>query len=56
MVTHKNMDALEAGFPEIRQSPQDYGTLEMIVIRPSTGERVVVEQGTLTAESGLEGR
>ena len=48
MVTHKNMDALEAGLPEIRQSPKDNGTLEMIVIRPSSGERVVAEHGSLT--------
>jgi hypothetical protein len=55
MSTHQTMEALEAGLPDIRQSPQDDGTLEMIVARPAAGERTVLEEGRLSVRDGLEG-
>ena len=55
MPTHQTLEALEAGLPDIRQSPLDNGTLEMIVTRPAAGQRVVQEEGRLTVHDGLEG-
>ncbi len=55
MTVHQSMETLGAGLPELRQTPADNGTLEMIVVRPAAGERVVVEEGRLTAHDGLEG-
>ena len=55
MPTRQTMEALEAGLPDIRQSPHDNGTLEMIVARPAAGDRVVLKEGRLTAHDGLEG-
>lgn len=52
-VKHLTMQELEAGLDEIRQSPQDEGVLEMIVRRPRTGEREVLEEGELDLIEGL---
>ena len=40
---HLTTEELEAGLAEIRQSPQDAGVLHLIVRRPATGEREVLE-------------
>ena len=48
-------EELEAGLDHIRQSPSSAGVLEMIVRRPSTGEREVLQQGQLDLEHGLVG-
>lgn len=55
MATRKDMDTLNAGLPDIRQAPDDNGTLNLIVARPAAGERTVLEEGRLTAHDGLEG-
>jgi len=52
---HLTMDELAAGLDEIRQSPKDEGVLEMIVRRPRTGEREVLEEGELDLIEGLVG-
>ncbi len=52
---HLTLDELEAGLETIRQSPQDNGVLEMIVIRPSTDERTVLHEGELDTAVGLVG-
>ena len=44
---HLSMDALEAGLDKIRNSPADQGVLRLIVRRPRTGEREILEQGQL---------
>ena len=48
-------DALEAGLPDILASPKDEGVVTMIVRRPDTGEREVVDSGELDVAQGLVG-
>jgi len=49
------MGELEAGLEEILQSPSDDGLLEMIVRRPSIGQREVIQKGELDPTVGLVG-
>jgi MOSC domain-containing protein YiiM len=46
---------LEAGLDHIRGSPQKTGTLEMIVRRPRSGEREVLDTARLDPAEGLVG-
>ena len=46
---------LEAGLDVIRQSPRDAGVLELIVRRPTIGEREVLTEGKLDPAEGLVG-
>lgn len=52
---HLTMEELEDGLEEIRQSPQQGGTLELIACRPAVGERKVLEEAELSVEEGLVG-
>ena len=52
---HSTLEELEAGLEEIRQSPQDEGVLRLIVRRPQTGAREVLEEGELHLTEGLVG-
>lgn len=52
---HLSMSELEAGMGHIRQSPQETGTLKMIVRRPRVDEREIVQEAELTLEDGLVG-
>ena len=52
---HRTTAQLEAGLDEIRQSPKDEGTLELIVRRPQRLERELVDEGTLDVTVGLVG-
>lgn len=54
-VAHLTADELTAGLDEVRRSPTDAGTLEMIVQRPAVDERAVLTEGRLRAAEGLEG-
>jgi len=54
-VEHLDLSALEAGVDEIRRSPSDVGSLELIVRRPAVGERELLEEGILSSEDGLVG-
>jgi hypothetical protein len=54
-VRHLTMAELEAGLEEIRRSPKDEGTLDLIVRRPRVGERAVLDEGTLDLHDGLSG-
>lgn len=54
-ITHLTAAELEAGLDYIRQSPKDEGTVELIVRRPQTGEREVLEIGELDPKFGLVG-
>ena len=49
MVTarHLTLEELNVGLDNIRQSPKDSGVLEMIVRRPETEQREVLEEGEL---------
>jgi len=46
---------LQAGLEEIRGSPADHGTVELIVRRPAENERDVLEEGLLDPDEGLVG-
>jgi len=52
---HLDLSALEAGVDEIRRSPSELGSLELIVRRPAVGERELLEEGILSSEEGLVG-
>ena len=52
---HLTRQELEAGISHIQASPNDEGRLEMLVRRPSTDEREVLESGELDLEAGLVG-
>ena len=54
-VKHLTMDELAAGLDGIRQSPADHGRLHLIVRRPATGERELLEEGVLDPVTGLVG-
>src|SRR5688500_10145137 len=49
------MAELEAGLEEIRRCPQNEGRLAMIVRRPRTGEREILERAELDLVVGLVG-
>ena len=52
---HLTTEQLVAGLEHIRQSPADGGSLLMIVRRPDTDEREVVEEAALDVDVGLVG-
>lgn len=48
-------EELDAHLAELRGLPTDRGTLELIVVRPSEGERETPERAEITIEDGLVG-
>jgi MOSC domain-containing protein len=54
-VRHATYAELEAALPLLRAAPRERGVLEMIVRRPASNEREVVEAGELRAGEGLVG-
>lgn len=52
---HLTKDELEAGLDEIRSAPKDCGTVQLIVCRPETDEREVLEEASLDLVKGLIG-
>lgn len=54
-VRYLTLEELEAGLDEIRRSPKDGGVLELIVRRPQTGEREILEEAELNLVEGLVG-
>jgi hypothetical protein len=54
-VKHLTTAELEAGLDEVRKAPTDEGTLDMIVRRPETLEREILEAGELSVDDGLVG-
>ena len=52
---HRSVDELAAGLDDIRSSPADEGTLELIVARPGVGERALLDVGELDLQVGLVG-
>lgn len=54
-VRHLTQPELEAGLGEIRRSPPDRGLLAMIVRRPQTEEREVLNEAELNVYDGLVG-
>ena len=47
MTVYVAADRLEAGLARVLDSPRDVGTLELVVRRPSEGEREVLDEGVL---------
>jgi MOSC domain-containing protein YiiM len=52
---HVTRESLDARLAELRALGTDEGTLELIVVRPSEGERETPETAELTVEDGLVG-
>lgn len=52
---HPTTEELAQGLAEICRAPQDGGTLKLIVARPQSGQRVVLERGSLSLAGGLSG-
>lgn len=52
---HRSLTELEAALDEIRQSPKESGTVQLIVRRPEENAREVLEEGQLSLEEGLVG-
>ena len=52
---HLTTEEIEAKIADVLSSPNDNGTLEMIVRRPAENKRQVVESGFLSVENGLVG-
>lgn len=55
MLAQYPISELELGIDEIKASPKDNGVLEMIVRRPETETRKIIQAGVISAENGLEG-
>ena len=54
-VTHLSTSELAAGLDEVRRSPADHGTLELIVSRPANAERRVHTEAQLDEVVGRVG-
>lgn len=52
---HLNAAELTAGLDEIRRSPRDEGTVELIARRPAVTERELLDEATLDRAVGLVG-
>jgi MOSC domain-containing protein YiiM len=52
---HRTLAELEAGLAGVREAPADAGRLELVVRRPTEGERETLEAGELDLELGLVG-
>jgi hypothetical protein len=49
----RTLDELLAGLEQVRDSPREVGTLEMIVARPAVDERILLASGELQVDRGL---
>jgi hypothetical protein len=54
-ISHRTTPELEAALAEVRQAPADDGTVDLIVRRPATGEREILDEGALDLAEGLVG-
>lgn len=52
---HATRESLDARLPELRELGTEHGTLELIVVRPSEGERETPDTAEVTVEDGLVG-
>src|SRR5882724_2284792 len=52
---HRTNEELEAGLNEIRESPKETGWLKLIVRRPETEQREILEEAKLDLAEGLVG-
>jgi len=54
-ILHSTREDLDTRLPDLRALPTGSGTLELIVVRPSEGERETPQTAELTIEDGLVG-
>jgi len=54
-VRHLSYAEIMAALPEVERSPRERGTLSLIVRRPRSGQRDVLDAGTLDVAEGLRG-
>ena len=54
-IQYLTMEQLEAGLDDIRDAPKDAGVVHLIVRRPETLEREILDEGQLDTEEGLVG-
>lgn len=52
---HLTMEELEAALDHLRQAPKDEGILQLIVSRPETEEREILDEAQLDPAGGLVG-
>lgn len=52
---HLTVQELAAGLDVIRSSPADRGTVDLVVRRPSNGQREILAEADITIEEGLAG-
>jgi hypothetical protein len=52
---HLDIAALEAGLAHIQESPKDRGTLDLVVRRPATDAREIVDVAELSLDEGVVG-
>jgi hypothetical protein len=55
VTTHVTSEDLASAAPQLTAAPSDGGRVEMIVVRPASDERIVLEQGEFTVADGLVG-
>ena len=55
LMRHLTTEELTAGLDDIRKSPADSGVLKLIVRRPATDQREVLDEGVLDPSQGLVG-
>jgi len=54
-IKYLSTEELEAGLNHIRQSPKENGVIELIVCRPNSNEREVLNEGDVDVIEGLRG-
>jgi len=54
-VANRTTGELEAALPQLRESPSDAGTVELIVRRPAVDERELLDSAELTVREGIVG-
>ena len=54
-IQHLTTEQLEAGLDDIRDAPKDAGVVHLIVRRPETLEREILDEGQLDTVEGLVG-
>ncbi len=52
---HLSLESLYAGLDEIRESPKDKGVVNLVLRRPSKGEREILEEAEIDLEEGVVG-
>jgi MOSC domain-containing protein YiiM len=55
MAVHVTPEQLAAGLDAVREAPTEAGILELIVVRPEVGERVVLDEAKIGLDEGVVG-